>query len=215
MISRRHLLLGVCFLSSLAGALELNFVGEPKTTLSASGIEVPVYARAIMPTEAGPVDLHLTGAGLLRSKVGPLKVSVYIATSYTNLVEGLDAEDPMTSIAEAHTRVLQLNLVRKLTGEQIRDAFRKSLIVNGVDPAEPAIDVIMKSLEDMPQGEVITLYGQDLSDKQRVTIETSKKSVVSEGLHIVYDIWSMWFGVPMDEYVAELKRLLVTPRFFW
>jgi hypothetical protein len=193
-----------------ASAFTLNFVDNPSSHQSASGVTIPIYSRAELQTDGNSYPMTLTGSGILKRKFGPLNINVYLCTSYTDLPGGLSHENPLQSLTESKARALQITLVRKVTSDELVDEFRKSLQVNAVDPDQEAIKKIMDQLTDTLEAkQVFTLIGYRDGNQEKVEIAMPNKMLTSDGPTIADDIWKMWFGVPANDGVAALKDQLV------
>jgi hypothetical protein len=211
----RNGLVALLSLATLSPAFAFDFrpIGEPSSTLAASNVSVPIYSRAELNVGGTSYPMTLTGAGLLRKKIGPFQVNVYLCSSYTDLPGGLDHQNPLVSLAGSKARALQITLVRKVTADELQDEFRKSLKINNVDPEEASIKRLMSQLtDDLSARQVFTLVGYQDVAQEKVEIEMPQQNLESEGPTVVQDIWKMWFGTPEDAGAAALKDQLIGKR---
>jgi hypothetical protein len=187
----------------------VRFTGTPVRTMSAAGRSVPVYPGADV-TLGGRRDVFLTGAGV-RNKRILVNVPVYAATSYLDDAGGISRTDPLGSVAASATKVIQLTILRALSGQDISAAFADSLRANGIDASEAGIQRIFRALPDrLAAGDVITILGYDLADgNEGVRIEIGASVVTSTGPELAQKIWTIWFGEPSDAGLAALKTNLM------
>lgn len=189
----------------------VTFTGEPVRTVTAGGRSVSVFpgAQVVLEGESAR-EVFLTGAGVRQKRV-IVNVPVYIATSYLESEEGISRSDPLGSVAANATKVLQITLVRALSGDEVRGAFSESLRENGLDPEEPGMARIFAALpETIAAGDVITIVGYDLAgDEEAVRMEIGGNAVTSTGPDLAQRLWTIWFGVPSDAGLEALKTSLI------
>ena len=159
----------------------------------------------------GGQNLSLTGYGVRKKKVVFVKVSVYVASHYVSNPAGWAAKDPANSLKKQPRRVLKLDFMRDVAGDKIKGAFAESLKENGLDPARKDLATILNGLAvDVKEKEQITLSGvvDTAKGEQALTARGPKGTIEVKSPTIVDDMWSIWFGKPVDGGLEELKAEL-------
>lgn len=200
--------LSLMSISSFGSVVELT--GTP-TTIDVSGTAMQVYPQAILTTPQGTRNLKLTGYGIRQKAVGFVKVNVYLATSYVDESITLNHDDPIESLKDAKGRVILLDMLRTMTAEEIRNAFEEALDVNGVDVNSEEVQNLLSQFDgDLYAGDriVVSSYPSERS-LETLIIELPKKDLTETADFLGLDFWRIWFGVPVDELMAELKTKLI------
>lgn len=199
---------------ALSQTANLSFVGSPDSSITASGITVPLYreARVLLPDDpAKGVPVFLTGSGVLVKQVAFFKVNVYLMTSYTDSPHGIDVENPMISIKESKVKAVQLTLLRSVSAGEIRSEFQLALEANGIDLQSPGIrDLISHINFSMQPRDSVTFIGHSPTSFESLYTYTNKNvAFVTEDKDLALNFWSLWFGRPANAGYADLKRKLV------
>lgn len=183
-------------------------MGKPARVFDESGVKVSVFPE-VHPTAAGVTTpkLFLTGAGVRRKKFALFNVNIYIVSSYTDTVQKLPAEDPMSALDRNKVKALQLTFLREVSGDIVRKAFVESLKSNGADPESPALAAILNKLDmPMPKGSNLTLLGYQNGKNETLVFETPNgKTLTTEGPGVASQFWKIWFGKPADSGLENLK----------
>lgn len=198
-------------LSSYAAKVEP--IGTPMRSVSASGIEVPVYEKVgLTGTSKTPVELKLTGGGVREKKVVIASVNVYLLLSYTDLNVPLDAGDPLKSLSQSRNRLLRMTFLRDVDAEKIRNSFADALKENGVSLEDPAMKKLLDALQfDVKKGGGVELIGlRPATGMEKVQMVFPTKTIESEGKTLVSDFWKIWFGKPADGGLEDLKPRLLS-----
>lgn len=212
---------GVLSVSHEVKASVLEFTGNPVNTISAEGVQVPVYRQATLTVPGNPEfqkrPMYLTGAGKYVKPVAFIGVNVYIATSYVDNQSGINAADPMGSIKNSKAKVIQMTVLRGLSASQIHAAYEDSLAANDVNLEEPSIAEAMSKVNfGLNKGDVSTLIGiTNANGMQSTTLEApAGHGSSTDGPEIADTFWKVWFGVPSDSGMGNLKKALMNPLWY-
>lgn len=214
-------ILGFCSMgmfSSLASPGPLiEFPGKSAETVKASGVELPVYAKAQL--SDGATDLYLTGKGLREKQIAFFSANVYIQTSYVDDQKvassvsnpEMPLADALKKVLACKKRVLQLHLVRDVGPDKIRDAFRDSMKDNEIPVGEGSrADKILSQIQtDLKKGDVITLVATGEGDKQTLKLALPTKTIVVTEAGVADDFWKIWFGKSHDGSLNRLQLQLL------
>jgi len=197
-------------LASFGKMLEMQ--GTAYKKMSAAGVEVPLHKKAKLkiPGTEQEVELFLTGAGIRSKRVGPVNAKVYIATHYLDTADVMSSSAPMDSVKAAAHKVIQLTTLRALTAAQINEAFKESLVANGFNPEEPVWKNLFEKITfDVDKNAKITLAGVNAGlPSQTIFIEHPQGEDSQTNDDFADQLWTMWFGIPVDNDMANLKRAL-------
>jgi len=205
----------MCLLAAISG--EIMALQPPKdssggflsTPHEANG--QPVSLPKILIKDTGA--LTLVGAGLRKKKVVFVNVSVYVAAHYVGLPADWNPAQAAASLKKQPHRQMTLTFLRDVGADKIKDAFSDSLTANGHDPARADLAAALKALAaDVKEGGQISFVGSTEPGKpQRVWITGSTGRAEVAGATVVDDLWSMWFGKPVDGGIEQLQTELLTP----
>lgn len=188
-----------------AGIVE--FQGAPKIS-AVSGTSVKVFPETTVKTENGDVKLKLSGFGTRKKDVFGISVNVYVAASYLEDLSQVNVEKPLESIQTSKVRVLQLTLVRNVSGADLRASLEEALIVNGVDINSAAFQNFFNGFNfSLKTGESATLimYAKE-GNVEKVVVEVPGKQFSEEAKFLGLDLWKVWFG-KIDKNDKGLKEL--------
>ena len=210
---RLFAVLALASLPALAGIVQ--FSGQPRY-VSINNYSVPVYPEALtMAPPTGPATdgykLALTGFGIYVKKIAFIKVNVYVAAHYIEVGHSMLAADPLKSVVESPAEVIQMTLGRSVSADETVSAFEDGLTTNHVDLDSPAIRHILEEIDfdTAPQDNVTILTLPGSGGSESVTIETRAKTIFAEQENLGLDMWRIWFGIPMDWGIAQLKPKLI------
>lgn len=138
-------------------------------------------------------ELKLVGQGI-RSKKFLVKFKVY----------------EISYFAANETKGLELKLLRELDAEKIRHAFEEALKANNVDVKAPMIQdffQFVKASGEVKEGQTFRIVSKN---PNHVIIENPQGGTKEfEGSNIGGQILSIWFGTPVDDDMADLKKALL------
>lgn len=197
-------------MGSIGWGSVVELTGTP-TLIDVAGSEMQVYPQASLTTSNGVVPLKLTGYGIRQKSVAFAKVNVYLATSYVDENISVSPENPIDSLKNAKGRVIILDLLRTMTGQEIRTAFEEALDVNQVDVNAPEVQSLLSQFDgDLYSGDriVVSSYPNERGIENLI-IELPKKNLSESGNLLGLDFWKIWFGEPVDELMAELQSKLI------
>lgn len=190
-----------------------EFVGDPYKTISVEGVEVPIYREVDVTLGETTTRLYLTGSGIRAKKVIFTKYNVYVIASYIDSPIAVDPSNPMQSVENSSVKLLHLTLVNNVTADQIRGGFEDSLNANNVSLEDPGIQKLMSEIDfDLAQRETTVFIGYHEPDgTQTILTESPQKVFRSNSLDLADNFWKCWFNIPVDAYMAELKKELIGP----
>jgi hypothetical protein len=201
---------GHAAIARYAGAREL---------VKVSGLEVPIFPEARL---TGTKPLYLTGKGLREKKVAFFTANVYVAASYVDspefakLPKDAPLEQARAKVIASRTKMLQLNFVRDVGADKIREAFRETLKNNDIptDNDSEAGKMLAQIQDEMKKGQQITLLGTGAPGAQTLKIELPTKMIEAKGPYIADNFWKIWFGKSHEEAINKLQlQLLGRERF--
>lgn len=211
------LVFSLCFCIAqvaFADQAKLNFLGSPASTISASGVTVPLYkeAKAVFPdSPTEGYSMYLSGAGILVKQIAFFKVNVYVLTSYTDSANGVLVQDPMKSIKDAKVKAIQLTLLRSVGSGEIKSEFQLALDANAIDLESPGIKDLMSHITfSMNPKDTVTFIGYSPTSMETVYVDTSTDvHFASADKDLALNLWSIWFGTPANFGYADLKKKIV------
>lgn len=186
-------------------AAMIEGIGTPKVTIEG----VPVFSEARVPSAPGKT-LKLTGAGVRKKKIVLVKVDVYVAAHYLDPAVTWDAKNPMDAISKANVKVMELSFLRDVDSKKIREAFLSSLSTNKVDVESVAVkEVFGKLTFDIKDKQKLVLVGQGTGANESLSFETPTGRHTVKGPSVASNFWRIWFGIPDDGGLEDLKEKLV------
>ncbi|MBI4403220.1 MAG: hypothetical protein HY537_03625 [Deltaproteobacteria bacterium] len=199
-----------CFLVNKARASAVEFQGTPQV-VSASGIDVKIYPQAMI--HAGEVNypVKLSGYGIRTKSVLFLDANIYMVASYVDDPALMQPLNLLQGIRLSKGKVLQLTMLRSLTGEQVSKSLEDALRINGVDVSSgPVKNVLSQFSVALPAGHSALLIGFPKADAvETLAIEFLGKDIKEEGKSLALDFWRVWFGTPVDGGIKKLQAELV------
>ncbi|MES3037310.1 MAG: chalcone isomerase family protein [Bdellovibrionota bacterium] len=167
---------------------------------------------AVTPAKA----LTKVSEGVRIKKIAFIKVKVYRAELFTsggtwkkgedNLLEKIDGNLPI---------VLRLNLLRDIGGAKIEDSFRDALKANDVDLNSTGIKELMaavKSTKEIKENETASFVGFKKATGEEVVIlvgPDGKETETQGSPGFIKNLFSIWFGKPADDQLAQTKKDLL------
>lgn len=194
----------------MAAASAVEFTGTA-TVKTIAGINVQVFPTANVTVDEATIPVRLSGSGVRKKLVLFFTVDVYAATSYVEDPAQLQAANPMEGIRGSRAKVLQLTMLRNMSGADIRTAFEEALDLNAVDLNNPAVRSVLGrfNMEARP-GDIFTVAGfTKANGEQGVEIKFPSTTTQDSGTGLADDFWKVWFGTPIDDEMLTLQRALI------
>jgi hypothetical protein len=205
----------VCFLSPRIWAGPKNpiqFSGTP-TAYSFGGTSISLYPNATVTLPSGEIlEFSLSGKGLRQKWMAIIKVNAYVGIHYLDNPAVLNSQDPIGSLAKTQKRMMILQMLQNVSAEDIRAEFDDALDVNGVNLNSPEIASLREQTTySLNAGERAYLIGYHVPNDsfEHLMVYTDKKSITERGSTLVTDVWRTWFGIPVDQEMAALKKSLL------
>jgi len=190
-----------------------EFKGTP-TTYSVAGVSIPIYPQAQITLPDGRlVDLCFSGKGLRQKRIGIIKVNAYVGIHYLENPAVLSIEDPMNSLSQTQYRMMVLQMMQNVNPEDIRAEFDDAMDANGVNLNSPELNALRKEITfSLKSGERAYFIGyRNPNDSfENLMVFTETKLINERGSTLVTDIWSGWFGIPVDREMAVFKKSLLS-----
>jgi hypothetical protein len=185
----------------------LEFSGSPAKNIA--GIDI--YSRAAVQLPQLQATLYLTGAGLLKKDQVFFPRDYYVAAHYLNTTIPIDEAQPLVSIKNATVRAIQLTVLADTNAQEIRAHLQMGLIQNGINLDTPAIQRLLgKFNEVLPARTTITFVGGVQDDgSELLAIEIPNLVVQEQAVDLAMSFWKVWFGVPYNAHMKELKTALI------
>lgn len=165
------------------------------------------------------IELKNVSHGVRKKKAfGLVTVRVYVAEFFAQNPPKLVKTDEgiLASLKEAGPVQLRLTMLRDLKGSDIYKAFTESLNANHIDttkmsaPLQSVMDEI-KAVEKFKENEVFTITSLWKDSKSHLVItkpDGSTKSISGDE-DFAKQFLSIWFGEPVDDKLADLKKALL------
>jgi len=180
---------------------------------------ITLTPSALVQDGATKIELKKVSHGVRKKKAfGLVTVRVYTAEFFAQNPAKLVKTDEviLNSLKEAGPVQLRLTMLRDLKGSDIYKAFNESLAANKIDtgkmsaPLQTVMDEI-KSVEKFKEHEVFTITGlwKDAKSHLVVTKPDGTNTSVSGDEDFVKQFMSIWFGEPVDDKLADLKKVLL------
>lgn len=190
----------------------VKFTGTA-TPFTVAGQTVNIFPTAdVCGSDGSVLPVKLTGYGLYAKPVGFIKVNVYVAASYADHPSSIDPANPLPGFKANLARLVQMNLVRTASAQEIKSHFESSLDINGVDLEEVAVaDVFTQLASGVNLGESAVLVGtQEETGDELLRIEMPTQKLLGQGPNIATDFWKVWFGNShLDTGMKSLKAALL------
>lgn len=186
-------------------------VGDKKydTYSLASGAELKIDSTLIA--------LKPVSHGVRKKKLfALLPVKVYYAELLAAKPESIlkTESEALGSLKAAGPVQLRLTMLRDLAASKISDSFIDALKANNISvdsgDMKTVIDHISK-MNEFKQGEIFSIVGHVVGDKGSLYLQkpTGEMITVSGSAQLPEQMFSIWFGHPVDDKLAELKKELL------
>ncbi len=164
-------------------------------------------------------ELKSVSYGLRKKKVYLLAIiKIYVAEFFaadpTKLQKNSD--EIIASLKTAGPVQLRLTVSRDLTGSQIYESFVEALKANDIDAdksSKELADVLsaVREVKKFNTGEVFSLTATWKDGNATLLIQKPDQSIqkISGPEKFVSDLFSIWFGKPADDRLADLKKALL------
>ena len=164
-------------------------------------------------------DLKKVSHGIRKKKVfGLATVKVYVAEFFSAAPEKLiKTEDGiLSSLKKSEAVELKLTMSRDLSGKKITDSFKEALEKNGLDlnSLSPELSSVLNELNQVAEfkkNDTVSLTSTWNDTKATLFIQKpdGKIKQITGDEKFVTDLFSIWFGTPADDKLADLKKALI------
>jgi hypothetical protein len=211
--------LTLAIFASLFLSLNLNAQSITSSPSDKSFEEVQLTDSVLLEEGGVKTSLKTVSHGLRKvKKFGLVTVSVYVAELFaknpTSLVK--TNEGILTSLKSAGPVQLRLTVSRDLKGSQISDSFKEALKANDIDTANTtaelsAVLTAVNGITKFKKGEVFSLTAEWKDTTATLFIQRPDQSIqkISGPEKFVTDLFSIWFGKPVDDKMEDLKKTLL------
>ncbi len=202
------------FLNSISNAQSMTATPSDK-----SFEDVKLTESILLDDNSSKTNLKSVSYGLRKvKKFGLVTVSVYVieffAKNPAQLVK--TNEGLLNSLKVAGPVQLRLTLARNLKGPQISDSFKEALKANDIDPTKTTTELtaVLTAVNEMTQfkkDEVFSLTAEWKDNTATLFIQRPDQSIqkITGPEKFVTDLFSIWFGKPVDEKMEDLKKTLL------
>lgn len=184
--------------------------------------QVKISEATVLNYDDKKTELKPVSYGLRKKKVfGLVPIKVYVIeflSAHPNLIDKSE-EHILASLKKSQTVQLKMTLSRDLAGKKITDSFKEALEANGVNVSQPSKEISevineLSSIKEFKAGEAFSLVATWTDPKNATAtliIEKPDRStkVISGDEKFITDLFSIWFGKPADEKLADLKKVLL------
>lgn len=200
--------------------LSISLISSAQTlTTNMSDKKYESYSLAAsseLKVDGTSTSLKAVSHGIRKKKLfALLPVKVYYAEFLAAKPEALikTESEILGSLKASGPVQLRLTMLRDLPAKKISDSFVEALKANNVSVDTGEMATVMGHISSMPefkQGEIFSIVGQTLGDKGFLFLQkpTGKIITVKGSVSIVEKMFSIWFGKPVDDKLAELKKEL-------
>jgi hypothetical protein len=216
MLQKLSLLLIAVSFPLFAGSL-VEYSGNPTELkdsgkgMTDTGRVVKVYPTANLQKAKEKFDLKLTGAGIRWKTVAIMDVNVYAAAHYLDSNLKMNVQNPIESVSNSKSKVMQMTFFRSLTSREIGEALKAALEKNNVDLKTQHMKAFFDQFEfSLSPGETMTLIGTKLANgEEELVLEAPGKVIKGQGKNMATDVWKGYLGTPVDKGLEDLKSKLV------
>lgn len=162
-------------------------------------------------------SLKAVSHGIRKKKLfALLPVKVYYAEFLAAKPEALVKSDSevLASLKAAGPVQLRLTMLRDLPAKKISDSFIDALKANNVAVDTGEMKTVMDHISTMSEfkkGEIFSIVGHTKDDKGWLYLQKPNGEIitVTGSAQLVEQMFSIWFGKPVDDKLAELKKELL------
>lgn len=162
-------------------------------------------------------SLKPVSQGIRKKKVFALvPVKVYYAELLAAKPEALVKTDAevLTSLKAAGPVQLRLTMLRDLPAKKISDSFVDALKANDVAVDSGDMKTVLShisSMSEFKQGEIFSIVGSTAGDKGSLYLQKPNGEIitVTGSAKLPEQMFSIWFGKPVDDKLADLKKELL------
>lgn len=155
--------------------------------------------------------------GIRKKKVFALvPVKVYYAELLAAKPEAIvKSEDAaLASLKAAGPVQLRLTMLRDLPAKKISDSFIDALKANDIAVDDGDMKTVMghiSSMSEFKQGEIFSIVGSTSGDKGFLYLQkpTGEIITITGSAKLPEQMFSIWFGKPVDDKLADLKKELL------
>ena len=174
-------------------------------------------ASSDLKAEGSTTSLKAVSHGIRKKKLfALLPVKVYYAEFLAAKPEALvkTESEVLGSLKAAGPVQLRLTMLRDLPAKKISGSFVDALKANNVAVDSGEMATVMGHISGMPefkQGEIFSIAGQISGDKGFLYLQKPNGEIITVqgSATIVEHMFSIWFGKPVDDKLAELKKELL------
>ncbi|AZZ37075.1 hypothetical protein CIK05_09815 [Bdellovibrio sp. qaytius] len=200
-------------------AFSLNLSAQTLTT-NVGDKKYETYAlaqSAELKVDKDTFNLKPVSHGIRRKKLFALiPVKVYYAELLAAKPEALvkTEHEILGSLKAAGPVQLRLTMLRDLAAKKISDSFIEALKANDVTVDSGEMKTVIEHISTMTefkQGEIFSIVGQTKDDKGSLFLQKPNGEIitVTGSAKLVEQMFSIWFGKPVDDKLAELKKELI------
>ncbi len=164
-------------------------------------------------------ELRPVSHGIRKKKVfGLATVKVYVAELFSANPDKLEKTEDgiLNSLKKSEAIQLKLTMTRDLSGKKISDSFKEALESNGLDPKALSTELNsvlneLLTVEEFKRNETISLTSVWKDTKATLIIQKPNGQIkeIQGDEKFVNDLFSIWFGKPADDKLADLKKSLI------
>lgn len=211
--------LTLAIFASLFLSLNLNAQSLTATPSDKTFEDVQLTDSVLLDDGGAKTSLKSVSHGLRKvKKFGLVTVSVYVIEFFAKNPSQLAKtnEGILGSLKSAGPVQLKLTLARDLKGSQISDSFKEALKANDIDTANTTAELTsvltaVNEITKFKKGEVFSLTAEWKDSTATLFIQRPDQSIqkISGPEKFVTDLFSIWFGKPVDEKMEDLKKVLL------
>ena len=188
-------------------------------TSNIKGVNIATSATGTV--EGRALNLAHTSAGLrIYVTGGVIKTPIYVAqllvSDYQKYCTSVTT-DALASVTAVPAKALISSFVYPVPQTKLVANFQESFSKNNVDMTVPAVKEFLDQVAaggDVVTGQSFTIIGETLTDGTDVITYETPSGVLGKSIHapagFVKSVFSIWFGVPADKQLGDLKNDLST-----